>query len=386
MFEYTRPVWAEINVDNLKHNINEIKRVSKSKEIMGIIKADAYGHSAIETAKILNKNGVNYLAVAVITEALELRREGIKSSILVLGFTVTKVLREVIENDIILTAYSYEYIKELNDEAKKIGGKVKIHIAVDTGMGRIGFLPTEQSIKEVYECSKLPNIQIEGVFSHFANSDETDKSYTNYQVNKFNSFCRELEKLGVNFNIKHIANSGAIIDLPEFHYDAVRPGIILFGYYPSKEVKINNINLKPVLSLKANVTFVKTVNAGEYIGYGRTYKTDKETVIATIPIGYADGYSRALSNRGKVIIKGQYAPIIGRVCMDQCMVDVTNISGVENGDEVILLGEDNNIKISADDLAETIGTINYEVLCMISKRVPRVFLENSVVDHIRNYI
>lgn len=386
LFDYLRPAWAEINLNNLEHNMKEIIKISNSKEIMAVIKADAYGHGALETAPLLLKNGATRLAVAVITEALELRNGGIKAPIVILGYTPLSFAKEIIENDIEVTAYSYEYAKALSVEAVNCGKSVKIHIAVDTGMGRIGFLPTEESVNYVYKIGKLSNIIIEGLFSHFSSSDEMNKEYTYKQAEKFLWFDNKLKALGVDINIRHLGNSAAVIDLPDLHFDAVRPGIIIYGYYPSNEVCKKSINLKPVMSLKANIIHVKNLPQGEYISYGRTFKTERESCIATIPIGYADGYTRLLSNKGKVIVKDRFAPVVGRVCMDQCMIDVTGIDGVKLGDEVILMGECNNLKLTADELAEQMGSINYEVICMISKRVPRVFIKDGKVVKIRNYV
>lgn len=386
MTEKLRPLWAEINLDRIAHNMKEVVKISASKEIIAVIKADAYGHGALEVAPVLIESGATRLAVAVVTEALELRRAVKNAPIMILGYTPVSYVEEIVNNDIEVTAYDYDYVRQLSREADKYNKKVKIHIAVDTGMGRIGFLPTESSVEDVYKISKLPNIIIESVFSHFSSADEKDKEYTIYQFEKFNWFCKEIEAAGVKYNFRHIANSGAIIDLPQTHLDAVRPGIALYGYYPSKEVDVTKIDLKPAMSLKASIINLKRVPAGEYISYGRAYKTSRESVIATLPIGYADGYTRLLFSKGKVIVRGKFAPIVGKICMDMCMIDVTDIEGVELGDEVIIMGEENNIKYDADDIANNIGTINYEVLCSISKRVPRVFIKNGKVIEIRNYI
>ncbi|MDP4088995.1 MAG: alanine racemase [Bacillota bacterium] len=386
MAEKLRPLWAEVNLDNIAHNMREIRRIAASKDIIAVIKADAYGHGALEVAPVLIENGATRLAVAVVTEALELRRVVENAPIMILGYTPVEFVEELIDNDIEITAYSCDYVEAVSKEAEKYGKKVRIHIAVDTGMGRIGFLPDENSINDVYKISKLPNIIIESIFSHFSTSDEKDKGYTICQFQKFNWFCNKLEDLGIKVNLRHIANSGAIIDMPEVHMDGVRPGILLYGYYPSDDVDKSRINLKPAMSLKASVINVKKLPAGEYISYGRTYKTEGESIIATLPIGYADGYTRLLFNKGKVIVKGRFAPIVGRICMDMCMVDVTDIEGVKIGDEAIIMGEENGIKYNADDIASHIGTINYEILCAISKRVPRVFLKDGRVVEIRNYI
>ena len=386
MFRHIRPVWAEIDLDNLENNMKEIRRISKSKEIIAVVKADAYGHGALDVAPVLLENGATRLAVAVLSEAVELRNGGIHCPIMILGFTPPSLVDTLIENDIEQTVYSYELAEEISKMAVKKNKTAKIHIAVDTGMGRIGFLPDEDSIKQVYKISKLPNIVIEGLFTHFAAADEADKDYTFYQIKKYNWFYENLKENNVNVNIRHIGNSAAIMDLPESHYDAVRPGIILYGCYPSNEVKKENINLKPVLSLKTNIVHVKKVPAGTSISYGRKFKTEKESIIATLPVGYADGYSRSLFNKARVIVNGQFAKVVGRICMDQCMIDITDIPGVKVGDEVVLIGEQHGLKISVDDMAELMGTINYEVTCMISRRVPRVYFKNGKVIKVRNYV
>lgn len=386
MFKSIRPVWAEISLDNLAHNMREIRRVAKSKDIMAIIKADAYGHGAMDVAPVLLENGATSLGVAVITEAIELRKAGIKAPLMILGYTPLTFSKEIIKYDIQQTVFTFEYAKALSNEAQKLGITAKIHIGLDTGMGRIGFLPNEESVNEVYAISKLPNIEIVGLFSHFSSADEEDKDYTYEQLDKFNNFYHELTKKGVKPKIRHIANSAAIIDLPETHFEAVRPGLILFGYYPSEEIHKEKIHLKPVLTLKTDVVHVKTMEKDMYISYGRKYKTEKESIIATLPIGYADGYTRLLFDKAKVIINGKLAPIVGRICMDQCMVDVTDIGEVKVGDEVILIGHQGNVKFDADDIAELLGTINYEIICMIGKRVPRVYIKDGKIIKVRNYM
>lgn len=379
-------MWAEINLDNLAHNMREIKSISNSKEIMAVVKADAYGHGAVDVAPVLLENGATRLAVAVISEAVELRRSGIDVPIMILGYTPAIFSHELFKYGIEQTVTSYEYAEKLSIEAKKEKKKLRVHLAFDSGMGRIGFLPNEESIDEVYRISKLENIEIVGAFSHFSTADEEDKSYTLEQLKKFNDFCDNLTTKGIELSIRHIANSAAIIDLENTHFDAVRPGIILYGYYPSYEVALDKIKLKPVMTLKTNIVHIKNLQKGQYISYGRKYVTSKEEIIATLPVGYADGYTRQLTGKAKVIINGQFAPVIGRICMDQCMVDVTHIKDVKIGDEVILMGEHNNLKFNADDIASLLGTINYEVVCMISKRVPRVYIKDNKVVKIRNYV
>lgn len=388
MFRHLRPVWAEVDLDNLAFNMRQIRKIAQSDKIIAVVKADAYGHGALDIANTLLENGADALAVAVISEAIELRRGGIECPIMILGFTPPSFVDELIKYDIEQTVYSYDLAYKISSVARENNKTVKIHIALDTGMGRIGFLPNETSIEEVYKISKLPNILIEGLFSHFSTADEKDKAYTYKQFEKFNCFYNRLKEKGVNINTRHIANSAAILEMPETHLEAVRPGIILYGYYPSKEVDYNILKLKPVMSLKTNVVNIKTLPKGEYISYGRQYVTNRETTVATLPVGYADGYTRQLFKKVNVIVNGKFAPVIGRICMDQCMIDITDIQGVKIGNEVILIGEDveSGIKFTADEFADLLGTINYEVICMISKRVPRVYIKDGKVVKIRNYV
>ncbi|MBU3213612.1 alanine racemase [Clostridium estertheticum] len=386
MFKHLRPAWAEVDLDKLAHNMREIRRITKSKKIMAVVKADAYGHGAVDVAPVLLENGANSLAVAMLSEAMELRRSGIECPIMILGFTPPELIDNLLKYNIEQTVFSYEFAKQLSKMAQDENKIARIHIALDTGMGRIGFLSSDESVQEVYKISLLPNVIIEGIFCHFSTADEKDKTYTNIQVKKFDEFYKKLEAKKVYINTRHIANSAAIIDLPEIHYEAVRPGIIIYGYYPSDEVNKEKLDLLPAMTLKTNVVHIKTLPPGECVGYGREYKTDKESVIATLPIGYADGYTRLLFQKAKVIIKGKFAPVIGKICMDQCMIDITRINGVKVGDEVILIGEDENNKFNADIVGGLIGTISYEIVCMIGKRVPRVYIKEGEVVKIKEYV
>lgn len=381
-----RPVWAEVDLDAIKHNMSEIKKISKNKDIIAVVKADAYGHGAVDLAPILLESGAKKFAVAVLTEALELRKNNVNIPIIILGYTPIEFATELLYQDIEQTVTSLEYAKELNEIAKEGKTTIPIHIAIDTGMGRIGFLTNEKSIQEIQQISEMSNLKIVGAFSHFATADEKDKEYSEYQKDEFRKLVKELENRGVQLGEKHIYNSAAIVDFDDEDFDAVRPGIILYGYYPSNEVKKENIKLKPALTLKSNVVHVKTLPKGKYISYGRKFVTEKESIIATLPIGYADGYTRLLTNKAKVIINGKLAPVVGSICMDQCMVDVTDIEDVKIGDEVILIGESGDAKFNADDIADLLGTINYEIICMIGKRVPRVYKLNGAIIKTRNYI
>lgn len=376
MKKILRPVWAEIDLDAIAYNMQNIKRLAKDKEVIAVVKADCYGHGAVDVVPTLLENGASRLAVAVLTEGIELRKNNIKEPIMILGYTPEYLGEELINFDIEQTVYDLDYAKELSKIAVSMNKKVKIHIALDTGMGRIGFIPNEQSLKDVVEISKLPGIMIEGMFTHFSTADEKDKTYTNEQFKKYMDFSQALTDLNVNIPMHDVSNSGALMDMPETYLDAVRAGIILYGYYPSDEVIKSNLSLKPALTLKAKVAHVKEMDKDMYISYGRTFKTERKSKIATIPIGYADGYTRLLMPGAKVIINGKFAPVVGRICMDQCMVDVTDVGDVKTGDEVILLGKQGSLKNDADDYAKALNTINYEVLCMFKRRIPKVYMKN----------
>lgn len=386
MDKIMRPVWAEVDLNRAAHNMKNIKSIANKKEVIAVVKADAYGHGAVDLVEALLVNGADRLAVAVITEAIELRNNNITAPIIILGYTPLDFSEGLAEYDIEQTVYNLEYAKGLSDIGIKHNKKVKIHIALDTGMGRIGFMPNEKSIEEVKEIYKLEGLEIVGLFTHFSTADEIDKTYTKDQFEKIKNFNKRLLEEGIKIPLKHASNSGAIIDMPETFMDSVRAGIILYGYYPSDEVKKDNLKLKPVLTLKTKVSHVKELDEGMYISYGRTFKTERKSIIATLPIGYADGYSRLLSGKAKVIINGKFAKVVGRICMDQCMIDVTDIGEVKVGDEVILLGSDGELKFDADDFAEAMGTINYEILCMIKQRIPRVYIKDSKVVSVRNYL
>ncbi|QNU67502.1 alanine racemase [Ruminiclostridium herbifermentans] len=380
--------WAEINLDNIAHNIREIRRIThKNAEIMGVVKADAYGHGVMEVTRTLLANGAQRLAVSMLDEAIQLRRNGIEAPILILGYTDPIRANEIIENDVTQTVYSRELAQALSSEAVRQGKKVKIHIKIDTGMSRMGFLPGYSAVKNVVEISQMPNIIIEGLFTHFATADEKNREFTLMQFERFMSICSELQRIGIHIPVKHCANSAGIIEYPEMHLDMVRPGIILYGMYPSEEVDKSKIHLKPAMTLKANVILVKEVEKNTSISYGRIFTTQRTSKIATIPIGYADGYTRMLSNKGKVLIREQFAPVVGRICMDQCMIDVTDIEGnVEVGDEVVLIGAQGDNVITVEDVAGSIGMINYEFVSVVGKRIPRAFIHNGKISKILNYL
>lgn len=380
--------WAEIHLDNIEHNVREVvKRVGKMTEIMAVVKADAYGHGVFETVPTLIESGASRLAVSMLDEAIQLREFGIKVPILVLGYTEPSRAEDIINYNITQTVFSHELAQALSDAAVKLGRQAKIHIKIDTGMSRVGFAPGYGAVKDVVRISELPGIIIEGLFSHFASADEVDREYTMLQFERFESIVQELNRIGILIPVKHIANSAAIIQYPNLHLNLVRPGVILYGLYPSDEVDKSLIDIRPAMELKAKVVMVKEVEEGTPVSYGRTFVTKRRSRIATLPIGYADGYSRLLSNKGRVLIHGEYAPIVGNICMDQCMVDVTDIKKeVKTGDEAVIFGAQGNNEITVDEIARLCNTINYEIVCLIGKRIPRVYLRGGEVVNVVNYL
>jgi len=364
-----------INLKNILHNSEAIrKRLLVDTKYMIVVKADAYGHGAIEVCKHLS-DVIDYLAVASIEEAISLRKENIDKPILILGYTMKDNYSDLLDFKIEQTIYSWEDAICLERVAEKYSKKAVIHIAVDTGMGRIGFLPTDENVSQIKKIVQLPNLELKGIFTHFATADEEDKTYTKEQADKFNCFIQALEEQGIFFEIKHMCNSAGIIDFPQYCTDMVRAGIILYGLYPSNDVNQNDIKLKPALEWKAHVVYVKEVPRGTSISYGRTYITSKDvTKIATINVGYGDGYPRALSNKGRVLIRGKSVPIVGRICMDQFMVDVSELDQIEVEDVVTLIGRDGDEFISVEEMAELTGKVNYEFICDIGKRVPREYI------------
>ena len=368
-------IQAKVDLDNICHNIDDIKReLNKDTKVMVIVKADGYGHGAVPIAKALN-NRVNAYGVAIIEEAIELREAGIKKPILILGHTPIEAYNYLINYDITQTIFQYEAAKALSLEAAKENKIAKIHIKIDTGMNRLGFPDKMESIMEIKKIKELKNIEIEGIFTHYAKADEIDKSSTEKQLKRFLDFVKKLEEEGVMIPVKHASNSAGIIEVRESDLNMVRCGIASYGIYPSKDVDHNHIRLRPAMTLESHIIFIKEVGAGEGVSYGSTFITNRRTRIATIPVGYADGYSRNLSNRGKVIINGQYAPIIGRICMDQFMVDVTDIKDAKERDKVILLGGEGEAFISVEELAHWSHSFPYELVCTIGKRIPRFYPE-----------
>lgn len=378
--------WVEINLDALGCNFDAVRNsLPENTKILAVVKANAYGHGAIGVAKFL-EDKADYLAVAATDEALELRKNGVNCPILILGHIPYGDYDNIVKYNITPTISDYYEAELLSKASVKAGVIAPLHIAVDTGMNRIGFPLNSESVKDIKAINDLSNIKIEGIFSHFAAADMSDKTYTRKQIEKFDDFVNTLSEIGVDAPIKHLYNSAGIADL-EKKYDMVRQGIILYGLRPSDEVEFNNIVIpQPVMSMKTRVVQVKTLPAGECISYGCTYTTEKETIVATLCAGYADGVTRVLSNNGEVLIKGKRARIIGRVCMDQFMVDVTDIPGVEAGDTATIFGTDGEESISVDEIAKKANTINYEIICNINSRVTRVYMKNGKVESAFGYL
>lgn len=385
---HTRPLWIEVNLDALAHNIAEVRRVTGDDVLVtAVVKANAYGHGAIQVAPVFLANGADRLAVATLEEAIELRLAGIQVPILILGPSEPSRAQALVKWELDQTVFSLEAAEALSQAAQDQGSVARVHIAVDTGMGRIGFLPTEESLDEIEALLKLPGIQFEGLFSHFSTADEADKTYSQEQIRRYKFFQEGLAARGLVPHVAHMANSAAITDLPEIHMDMVRAGIILYGLYPSHEVEEAKLDLQPTLALKCRITHLKTLADGEYIGYGRKYQTKGPRRIATCPMGYADGYTRLLSNKAEVLVHGHRAPVVGNICMDQCMIDVTDLpDDLAVGDEVVLIGQQDEETISPEELANILGTISYEIICMLSRRIPRTYFKDGALVGNCNYL
>lgn len=374
-------IHADIDLDAVVYNMESMKNNLKiDTKIIAVLKADGYGHGAIPIAKVLEDYSYIWgFAVATVEEGLQMRRAGIKKPVLILGYTYEEDYETIVKEEFRPAVFKLSMARQLSEAAVKAGKTLKIHIKADTGMTRIGYRNAKESVPEIVEISKLPGIEIEGLFTHFARADETDKTPAYVQLERYKEFLTLLEKEGIQIPLKHCSNSAGIIRMPEANMDAVRAGVIIYGMYPSDEVEKEPVPLKPVMELKSHIAYIKNVESGVEVSYGGTYITSKETRIATIPVGYADGYARGLSNKGSVLIRGKRAKILGRVCMDQFMVDVTDIEDAQELDEVTLLGKDGDDCITMEELGDISGRFNYEFACCISKRVPRVYFENGQV-------
>ncbi|HKM38764.1 MAG TPA: alanine racemase [bacterium] len=368
-----RPTWVEVDLKAIRANLQAIKKlVGPQVKVMAVVKANAYGHGAFKVAQTVLEAGAASLAVATLDEAVALREQGINVPILVMGTSIPGGgIEEAIRYNIAQALCSVELAQALSATAQKMRSVALAHLKIDTGMGRIGIGP-ETATRFMDQIAKLPGLQVGGIFSHFASADEADKEYTGLQVNRFHQALENLNQQGYDFSLRHLANSAGILDYPETYFDLVRPGCILYGCWPGPSTN-RPITLQRALAFKTRVVYLKTVPAGTSVSYGRTYTTDSRRVLATLPVGYADGFNRRLSNKAEVLIKGKRCPVVGRICMDQCVVDVTNIPQAVLGDEVVLIGSQGEDSISAGDLAQLAGTIDLEILCGIGARVPRIY-------------
>ena len=385
--DYQR-VYAKIDLDAIKHNIALVKRkIAEGTKLMLVIKADAYGHGAAVIAKEF-ENEADYFGVAEMNEALELRHAGIEKPILILGYTSPFLHEKALENDITLTVFQYKNIESLSRTAQRLGKEAKVHFAVDTGMSRIGFGVTEEDAELATKAARLPAIRLEGIFSHFAMADAVDKSSAEKQRALFEQFLAMLKERGISAPIRHMDNSAGILSF-ENGYEMVREGIILYGLYPSEEVcsQVGNFyDFRPAMEMITHISHIKTLEAHHGIGYGHTYITDKPLRVATLPVGYADGYPRALSNRGSVLIRGKRCPILGRICMDQMMVDVTGVPEAVAEDPVVLIGRNGEAVISVEEVADAAYSFNYEFVCGIARRIPRVYVRGGNVVKQKLYL
>ncbi|AIK37361.1 alanine racemase [Bacillus pseudomycoides] len=386
---YGRDTIVEVNLDAVKHNVREFKKRVNDKNIamMAAVKANGYGHGAVEVAKAAIEAGVNQLAVAFVDEGIELREAGVTVPILVLGYTPVDVAKDAIGYDIMMTVYRIEDLKGINEIAKQLEKKAHIQVKIDTGMSRIG-LQEEEVAPFLEELKNMKYIEIEGMFTHYSTADEINKTYTNMQTSLFEKAVNTAKEMDIHLPYIHSSNSAGSMELSNTFQNMVRVGIGIYGMYPSKEVDHTVVSLQPALSLKSKLAHIKHAKKNRGVSYGNTYVTTGEEWIATVPIGYADGYNRQLSNKGHALINGIRVPVLGRVCMDQLMLDVTKAMPVQVGDEVVFYGRQGEEEISVEEIADTLGTINYEVTCMLDRRIPRVYKENdettTVVNILRN--
>ncbi|OQB13237.1 MAG: Alanine racemase [Firmicutes bacterium ADurb.Bin193] len=376
--------WCEVSLDAMIHNLNQLKGLAQGKKIMGVVKADAYGHGVCEVSRALADNGIDALAVAFTDEAIQLRKNGIDIPILILGHTPVEYMGELVDYNITPTVYNFSLAKAVSNVAQRRNKTAKIHVKIDTGMNRLGYPWGLETADIIMDLATLPNIEIEGLYTHFASADDPDESYTRLQFERFMKLADEIERRGLHIPIKHVCNSAAAMRFPEMHLDMIRVGISLYGLYPSDFPY--GLELRPAMQLKSTIAHIKEVEAGERISYNGIYTTKRKTRLATIPIGYADGYSRLLSGKARVIVNGKFAPVLGTICMDQCMIDVTDVNNINIEDEVILFGAAQGLSIPIEELARIEGTINYELLCVVGKRIPRCFTQDGRVVEILNYL
>jgi alanine racemase len=381
-------VWAEVDLDAIWENMVHMKEnIAENTKILAVIKTDGYGHGGVPIAKMLEQLDFMFgYAAATYEEAHVLREAGVKKPILILGYTFPYCYEELIREEIRPAVYRRDTVEELAAAAAKVGKKAKVHIKVDTGMGRIGITPDEEGLEFVRFLMGHPELEVEGIFTHFAKSDEEDKTSAYHQLALFQNFIDRIQtELGLTIPVKHCSNSAAILEMPQANMDMVRAGITTYGLYPSEEVSKDIVPLRAAMSLYSHIVYCKTIHAGQSVSYGGLFTAQKDTRVATIPVGYGDGYPRSLSGKGYVLIRGKKAPILGRVCMDQFMVDISEIPGVMEGDKVTLLGVDGTERITAEELGELSGRFNYEFVCDLGKRIPRVYRQHGEITEVRDY-
>lgn len=381
-------VWAEVDLDAIWENMVHMKEnIAENTKILAVIKTDGYGHGGVPIAKMLEQLDFMFgYAAATYEEAHVLREAGVKKPILILGYTFPYCYEELIREEIRPAVYRRDTVEELAAAAAKVGKKAKVHIKVDTGMGRIGITPDEEGLEFVRFLIEHPELEVEGIFTHFAKSDEADKTSANHQLELFQNFIDKIQtELGITIPVKHCSNSAAILEMPQANMDMVRAGITTYGLYPSEEVSKDIVPLRAAMSLYSHIVYCKTIHAGQSVSYGGLFTAQKDTRVATIPVGYGDGYPRSLSGKGYVLIHGKKAPILGRVCMDQFMVDISEIPEAMDGDKVTLLGMDGTERITAEELGELSGRFNYEFVCDLGKRIPRVYRQHGEITEVRDY-
>ena len=388
MKKHYERIYAAIDLDAISHNMDMIQqKISSGTKIISVVKTDGYGHGAVPIARELESKDYMYgFATATAEEAFILRKAGIEKPILVLGYVFPYTYEQMIREEIRFTVFREDMLNQIEEEALRQNKNAFVHVKVDTGMSRIGVFPDETGVQFVSKVLSSKNVELEGIFTHFAKADCKDKTSAYTQFSVFKKFCSDVEQqLKFSILIKHCANSAAAMEMPESHLDVVRIGISMYGLWPSEEMNKTLYDLKPAFSLHSHIVYLKTLEAGCEIGYGGTYKTSKSTKVATIPVGYGDGYPRTLSNTGYVLIRGKKAPILGKICMDQFMVDVTDIHDVEEGDEVVLIGSLGNEVITMEALGELADRFNYELVCVIGKRVPRIYYKNNAECYAKDY-
>ncbi len=389
--EVLRRTWVDISLDAIDYNFRKIKAHVGKSMVMAVVKADAYGHGDRMTAPFLEEAGADWFGVSNLGEALGIRESGVTKPILIFGNTPAECVSDLAKWNITQTAYSLHYAKELSAEAEKLGVTLDVHLKFDTGMGRIGFVCSEDNfdvaVSEAEEAAKLPNIKVTGAFTHFASADEPDSdgcAYTKLQFDRFCRVCEALKERGIDVGIRHCCNSAAVLCYPEMHLDMVRPGIILYGLYPASHEEVTcRIKLKPAMELRTVVSMTKDYEKGSCISYGRRFTAPQDMRVASTAIGYADGYHRLLTNKGRMIVRGKYVPVVGSVCMDQTMLDVSAVPEAEEGDIVTVFGRDGEACVSVDEVATLAGTINYEIICAVSRRVPRCYYLHG--ENIHNF-